>query len=96
MARILNSPGKSAHSALKLIRKLSFQKRVAPLAKQSESASHVMCVKSVLNTLWHMMNALVSGAVSQSVSVVDLSVALRKGNQQQFPALGLTLGRFFP
>jgi hypothetical protein len=55
-----------------------------------------MCDKNVLNTLWHMMNALVSGAVSQSVSVVVLSVALRKGNQQQFQALGLTLGRFFP
>jgi hypothetical protein len=96
MERILNSPGKSAHSALRLIPKLSFQKRVARLAKQSASVFHVMCDKSVLNTLWHMMNASVFGAVSQSASVVVLSVALRKASKREFYVHFLTLGRFFP
>jgi hypothetical protein len=96
MERILNSPGKSAHSALRLIPKLSFQKRVALLAKQSGSASHVMCDKSVLNTLWHMMNASVFGAVSQNVSAVVLSAALLKGSKREFQLRFHTLGRFSP
>jgi hypothetical protein len=96
MERILNSPGKSAHSALRLIPKLSFQKRVALLAKQSGSASHVMCDKSVFNTIWHMMNASVFGAVSQNVSAVVLSAVLRKASKREFRVCFLTLGRFFP
>jgi hypothetical protein len=96
MERILNSPGKSAHSALKPILRLSFQKRVDPLAKQSASVFHVMCDKSVLNTLWHMMSASVFGAVSQNVSAVALSVALRKASKREFYVHFLTLGRFFP
>jgi hypothetical protein len=96
MERILNSPGKSAHSALRLILKLSFQKRVALLAKQSASVFHAMCDKSVLNTLWLMMNVSVFGAVFQNVSAVVLSVALRKGNKRESQLHFLTLGRFLP
>jgi hypothetical protein len=96
MERILNSPGKSAHYALRLIRRLSFLKRVALLAKQSASVSRVMCDKSVLNTLWHMMNASVFGAVSQNVNAVVLSAVLRKASKREFYVRFLTLGRFFP
>jgi hypothetical protein len=96
MERILNSPGKSAHSALRLILKLSFQKRVALLAKQSASVFHVMCAKSVLNTLWHMMNVSVFGAVFQNVSAVALSAVLPKGSKREQQVRFLTLGRFFP
>jgi hypothetical protein len=68
MERILNSPGKSAHSVLKQIQKLSFLRKVALLAKQSESAFPVMFAKNVLNTPWLTMSALVFGVASPSVS----------------------------
>jgi hypothetical protein len=96
MAKQLNFPGKSAHSAPRPIQKLSSLRRAVLLVKQSGYACPVMFAPNALNMPWRMMSASVSGAVSQSVSVVALSVALRKGNQQQFQALGLTLGRFFP
>jgi hypothetical protein len=69
MARTLSSRGKSVHSALKLIQKLSFQKKVALHAKQSASASHVMFAKNVLNTHSLMMSVLEFGADSPNASV---------------------------
>jgi hypothetical protein len=69
MAKIWNFPGKSAHSALRQILKLSFQKRVALPAKQSAYASHAMFVKSALNMRWHMMSVLEFGADSPNASV---------------------------
>jgi hypothetical protein len=69
MARILNSRGKSAHSALRPIQKLSFQKKAAQLAKQSASVSHVMFAKNALSTRSLTMNALEFGADSPNASV---------------------------
>jgi hypothetical protein len=74
----LNSPGKSAHYALRQIQKPSSLKKVDLRAKQSASASHVMFAKSVLNTRSHMMSVLESGVASPSVSVAVLSAALHK------------------
>jgi hypothetical protein len=69
MARTLNSRGKSAHSALKLIQKLSFQRKVAQHAKQSVSVSHVMFAKNVLSTRSLTMSVLEFGADSPNASV---------------------------
>jgi hypothetical protein len=56
------------HFAHKLIQKLFFLKKVAQLAKQSESVSHVMFVQSAWNMLLHTMNALEFGADSQNAN----------------------------
>jgi hypothetical protein len=69
MERTLNSRGKSVHSALRPILKLSFQKKAALLAKQSAFVSHVMFAKNVLNTHLPMMSVLEFGADSPNASV---------------------------
>jgi hypothetical protein len=48
--------------------RLSFLKKVALLAKQSESVFLVMFVQSAWNMHWHMMNALEFGADFQNVN----------------------------
>jgi hypothetical protein len=78
MARIWSFLGRSAHSALRPILKLSFLRKVALLAKQSESASPAMFAKSALNTRSLTMSDLVSGAAFQSVNAVASSVALKE------------------
>jgi hypothetical protein len=52
----------------KPIQRLSFLKKVALLAKQSESVFPAMFVQSVWNMHLHMMNALEFGADYQSVN----------------------------
>jgi hypothetical protein len=69
MAKILNSHGKSAHSAPRPIQKLSSLKRVDQLVKQSVSASHAMFVKNVLSMRSHTMSVLEFGADSPNASV---------------------------
>jgi hypothetical protein len=76
VAKALSFPGKNVHFVRKPIPKLFSQKRVAPLAKQSESAFPAMFVLNVLNTLSHTMSASEFGAGSPSESDVDLSVDL--------------------
>jgi hypothetical protein len=66
--RILNSPGKSAHSALRQTLKLSFLKRAVQPVKQSASAFHVKYVRSVLNMRSLMMSVSVFGVASLNVS----------------------------
>jgi uncharacterized protein YcbK (DUF882 family) len=73
--RSLNCLGKSGLSALRPTRKLSFQKRVALLAKQSESACHAKFEPSAWNMRSLMTSDSVSGADSQSANVVASSVA---------------------
>jgi hypothetical protein len=68
---MLNSLGKSAHCALRLTQKLSSLKKVDPLAKQSASAFHAMCVKNVSNMPSLTMSVSVFGAAFLSVNVAD-------------------------
>jgi hypothetical protein len=65
---MLNSPGKSAHFALRQIQKHSFLKKVAQLVKQSASVFLAMFAKNVWSTRLHTMSALESGVDSPSVS----------------------------
>jgi hypothetical protein len=95
MERILNSPGKSALSVRRPIRKLSFLRRVALLAKQSEFAFPAMFARNAWNTRWLMMSDSVFGADYQSANVVALSAVLPKGFPKRFSAPRRTLGRFF-
>jgi hypothetical protein len=80
MARSLSYRGKSERYVPKPIRKLSSLKKVVQPVRLSEFVSHVKSDKSVLNTLWHMMSALESGAVYQSVNAVASSAVQLKSN----------------
>jgi hypothetical protein len=80
MARSLSYRGKSERYVPKPIRKLSFLKKVVQPVRLSEFVSHVRSDKSALNTLWHMMNALESGADYQSVNAAVLSAVQLKSN----------------
>jgi hypothetical protein len=81
MARSLSYRGKSERYVPKPIRKLSSLKKVVQPVRLSEFVSHVKSDKSVLNTLWHMMSALESGAVYQSVNAVASSAVQLKSNK---------------
>jgi hypothetical protein len=65
-----NSLGRSAHYALKLTQKRSFQKKADPLAKQSAYVFHAMFAQNVWSTHLHTMNALEFGADYQSANAV--------------------------
>jgi hypothetical protein len=77
----LSYRGKSERYVPKPIRKLSSLKKVVQPVRLSEFVSHVKSDKSVLNTLWHMMSALESGAVYQSVNAVASSAVQLKSNK---------------
>jgi hypothetical protein len=64
----------------KPIRKLSSLKKVVQPVRLSEYVSPVRLDKSALNTLWRMMNALVSGADFQSANAAALSAVQLKSN----------------
>jgi hypothetical protein len=87
MARSLSYRGKSERYVPKPIRKLSSLKKVVQPVRLSEFVSHVRSDKSVLNTLWHMMSALESGADYQSVNAVALSAVQLKSNNNKNPKL---------
>jgi hypothetical protein len=74
--KALSFLGKNVHFVHKQIPKLFSQKRVAPLAKQSEYVFPAMFVLNVLNMLSHTMSVSEFGAGYQSESDVDLSVDL--------------------
>ncbi len=80
MAKIWSSHGRSAHSALRPILRLSSLKRVALLAKPSASANHAMFAKNALNTRSRMMSVSVFGVASLSVSAVASSAVLHKAH----------------
>jgi hypothetical protein len=78
MERLLSCHGKSALSVPRLTLKLSFLKREAQLAKQSESVCHAMYAQSVWNTRSHMTRDLVSGADYPSENAADSNAAQHK------------------
>jgi hypothetical protein len=66
------------HYVRRLTRKHFFQRKVALLAKQSESAFLAMFVQNVSNMHSLMMSVLVFGAAFLSASAAASSVALPK------------------
>jgi hypothetical protein len=80
MARSLSYRGKRERYVPKPIRKLSSLKKVVQPVRLSEYVSPVRLDKSALNTLWRMMNALVSGADFQSANAAALSAVQLKSN----------------